>query len=412
MREGAALLQGIATCGNCGRKLKVYYQGKNSTPGYHCPGNTITNGRGLYCLRVGGVRIDAAVAEAFLKTVEPGGLEAAMIAESELEAEHDAAKEQWRLEVERLRYEAGHAERRYRAVDPENRLVARGLERDWEQRLQKLADAETELTRREQSTPQALSQKNRVRIHELSKDLTQVWSAPTTVDRDRKELLQTLLEEVCISVDREAAVARLILRWRGGMISDLEIDLWNPSVPTIKTDEDTVQLIKRLAVHYPDGMIAGILNRQERKTATGQTFTANRVSSLRNHRKIPRYKKSDHPDDGDLATVEKTAALLNVAPSTVHRWLNDGFVAGEQLTPGAPWRIRITDDLLSYIVEETPDGYVPMQVATKKLGVSRQTVLQRVKRGELDAVHVRCGKQTLLKIKMLDNQPKLFNELS
>jgi DNA invertase Pin-like site-specific DNA recombinase len=412
VREGAALLQGIATCGNCGRKLKVYYQGKNSTPGYHCPGNTIVNGRGHYCLRIGGVRVDKAVSEAFLKAVEPGGLEAAIAAEANIETEHDAALEQWRLEVERLQYEAGQAERRYRAVDPDNRLVARGLEKDWEKRLQNLADAEAELAQRERSKPLAISPKDRDRIRSLGKDLSQVWTATTTTDRDKKELLQTLLEEVCITIDREANIGRLMLRWRGGMISDLKIDLWSPRIPTIKLDEDTDQLIRRLAVHYPDGMIAGILNRQGRQTATGQKFTANRVASFRSYRKIPRYKRPGHQGDGELATVERTAELLNVAPSTVHRWLNDGFIAGEQLTPGAPWRIRITDDLLSSITEETPEGYVPMQVATKKLGVSRQTILQRVKRGELEAIHVRCGKQTLLKIKVLDNQPGLFDELS
>ena len=82
-----------------------------------------------------------------------------------------------------------------------------------------------------------------------------------------------------------------------------------------------------------------------------------------------------------------------MAPSTLHRWINDGFIAGEQLTPGAPWRIRITPELLACFVEQTPAGYVPMQDATRILGVSRQTVLQRVKRGELDAVHVHHGKR-------------------
>ena len=98
-----------------------------------------------------------------------------------------------------------------------------------------------------------------------------------------------------------------------------------------------------------------------------------------------------------------------MAPSTIHRWLADGFIAGEQITPGAPWRIRMTDELRNRFVEQAPDGYIPMLEATRQLGVSRQTVLQRVKRGELKAVHVRCGRRKGLRIKVIDSQHGLFD---
>jgi DNA invertase Pin-like site-specific DNA recombinase len=143
IREGKALLQGIATCGRCARRLKIYYQGKHSTPGYYCPASHIVNGRGMYCLRVGGLRIDQAVSRAFLDAIAPAGIEAALLAEKNIEVDHQAALDQWRLQVERLRYDAEKAERRYRTVEPENRLVARTLETEWEQRLNELAAAET-----------------------------------------------------------------------------------------------------------------------------------------------------------------------------------------------------------------------------------------------------------------------------
>jgi excisionase family DNA binding protein len=97
-----------------------------------------------------------------------------------------------------------------------------------------------------------------------------------------------------------------------------------------------------------------------------------------------------------------------MAPSTLHRWVNEGFVAGEQITPGAPWQIRLTEELRQRFVEEAPDGYVVMQEATQLLGVSRQTVLQRVKRGELNAVHVCRGRRKGLRIRVIDEQPDLF----
>lgn len=412
VREGAALLQGIATCGSCGRRLRVYYQGKNSTPGYYCAGDKIINGRVTHCLRVGGVRVDEAVATAFLAAVTPAGIEASLKAAEMLEAERDAALDQWRLEVERVRYEAERAERRYRAVEPENRLVARGLEAEWEKRLRELASAEAEFERREQRRPRAPSSEQRQALLDLGADVERVWSATTTTDRDRKELLRTLLEEVIVAVDRAASQAHLTMRWRGGAITEIDVSLWRARHAPIRTDEDTIDLVRRLAAHYTDAIIAGILNRQGRRTARGLRFTANRVGNLRRHWDIPRFEPSGEPPQGDLVTVEGAAQILGVAPSTVHRWLNDGFIAGEQLTPGAPWRIRMTEELRARFVEEEREGYVPMIEATKILGVTRQTVLQRVKRGELEAIHLCRGKRKGLRIKVIDQQPDLFDNLS
>ena len=409
VREGSALLQGIACCGRCGRKLAVHYQGRNSTPGYHCPGKEMVEGRGQYCMSIGGVQIDRAIADAFLAALTPAGLDAALAAAEALEANFDASLEQWRLEVERARYEAERAERRYRAAEPENRLVTRGLETEWEQRLRDLAKAEAELAAREQRRPRTLSQDERDAISALGSDLGRVWSADTTTDSDRKELLRTLVDEVIVAVDRAARRADLTLRWKGGAITELEVALPRPQ-PKIRTDEDTVALIRRLAVHYPDALIAGILNRQGRLSATGQRFTAGIVQSLRHSRQIPCHEPSTGATEGDLVTVAEAARILEVAPSTVHRWLNDGFIAGEQITPGAPWRIRMNDELRSRFVEEAPPGWLAMLEATIALGVSRQTVLQRVKRGELNAVHVRRGRRKGLRIQAIRPSGTLFDE--
>ena len=171
VREGAALLQGLARCGKCGRRLHTHYTGRNAAPGYHCSGKNIVEGRGVYCLNVGGVQIDRAVVEAFLKALMPAAMEATEFAAQQLEAGHDAALAQWRLAVERARYEAERAERQYRAVEPENRLVARGLETEWEKRLRDLALAEAELARREQQHPRTLSPEEKKKLRSLGSDL-------------------------------------------------------------------------------------------------------------------------------------------------------------------------------------------------------------------------------------------------
>jgi DNA invertase Pin-like site-specific DNA recombinase len=410
VREGSALLQGIADCGRCGRKLKVHYQGRrgHQSPAYHCPSSVLVEGRGSWCLRVGGGQIDQAVAGALLAALTPAGVKAALQAAEALEADHDAALTQWRLQVERARYQAERAERRYRQVEPEHRLVARGLERDWEHALTELANAEAELALREQQRPRTLTPAEREQLLTLGADLGRVWAAPTTTDRDRKQLLRCLIDDVILDVAREQRRATVTIRWKGGALTELAVPLPRQQ-PSIRTDEDTIALLERLAAHYDDATIAGILNRQGRRSATGERFTQIIVGSLRRHRGIPAHKPPAEPPDGELLPIRKAADELGVAPSTLHRWLNDGFIAGEQDTPGAPWRIRVNDKLRALFVEHAPTGYVPIVDAMRLLGVSRQTVLQRVKRGELDAIHVRNGRRKGLRIRVPEPETALFD---
>jgi hypothetical protein len=354
--------------------------------------------------------VDQAVVEAFLEAVAPAGLEAAIVAQNLGEAQDQSALKQFRLQAERARYEAERAERRYRAVEPENRLVARTLETEWENRLHDQRAAEAERARQEQEQRLQLTDAQREQIRSLGSDLRRVWGAPTTTDRDRKELLRSLLEEVKIDVLADQAKAHLVLRWKTSAVTELDLVWRVPRKAPIRTDEDTLDLLRRLAIHHPDTVIAGVLNSQGRKTARGESFTANRVASLRTHRKIPCYQAPTTPPEGELLSVQAAADQLGVAASTLLRWLADGFIGGEQVTPGAPWRIRMTKELKALIVPEVPPGYVAMPQAMRMLGVSRQTIMQRVKRGELSVVHVSRGKQKGWRIRILDNQPQLLDQ--
>lgn len=132
------------------------------------------------------------------------------------------------------------------------------------------------------------------------------------------------------------------------------------------------------------------------------------MQSLRHHHKIACYQPSNQPREGELLNVSAAAKILGIAPSTLLRWLNDGFVAGEQDTPGAPWRIRLTDELRRMVVNDAPDGWLALHHASRALGVSRQTVLQKVKRGELHAVLTRTGRRKGLRIQVPTPQDALF----
>lgn len=177
------------------------------------------------------------------------------------------------------------------------------------------------------------------------------------------------------------------------------------------TDEDTVDLVRRLAERYDDRTIAAILSKQGRRTGVGLSFTRSRVTSLRASRDIPVHRATaDTPSSDDESVLSITAAekTLGVNRTTLYRWLRDGFIEGEQLTPAGPWHIRITDELRRRIVPEVPDGWVGLDQAAKVLGVARQTVLHKVQRGELEAVHVNRGKRKGLRINVNAATPGLF----
>ena len=211
-----------------------------------------------------------------------------------------------------------------------------------------------------------------------------------------------------VTVDDQARTARLVLHWKGGLLSETIADLPRPK-PPYRTSEDTVSLIGRLAAHYDDSMITKVLNQQKRRTATGMSFTPANVATIRKRHGIPSCHSRDAPDpDGEMMSVHQAAAELGITASTLYRWLNDGFVPGEQVTPGAPWQIRLTPAIRDLVADDAPAGWVPVQVATAALGVSRQTVLQRVKRGELRAVHIRAGRRKGLRIELPAPQDGLF----
>jgi DNA invertase Pin-like site-specific DNA recombinase len=413
VREGCALLQGLAICGVCGRKLGVYYHVTTNpdrprgAPGYQCSGGVLVGGgQARRCTRVSGLRVDAAVAEHVLATVTPLAIQACLAAADHLEADHDTALQQWRRQAEQARYAAAKAERRYRAVDPDNRLVARGLETEWEHALRAARDADAELARRQAARPARLSAAEKDALIALGTDLPTVWAAPTTTDRDRKELLRTLLDDVTITVDGQAHHAHLVIRYKGGLITHTDAALPRPG-PPFRTSEDTQDLIGRLAEHYDDSMIAKILNQQRRKTAKGLSYTPANVATIRRRWSIPGPGPGTDSREEPI-TMAEASRRLRVPMATLHAWVRDGLLPAEQLTPGAPWRIQLIDQIHALLADDAPADWVPMQVATRALGIPRDAVLQKIKDAELRAVHIRTGQRKGLRIQLPTPQASLF----
>lgn len=396
----------LLRCGRCGRKMQVTYSGSDGhSIRYACVRGFHHHGTETTCQTLGGARLDKAIAAAFLEAVTPAGIAASVGAITELTEQHEGRLAGQRLALERAEFEAQRAERQFDACEPENRLVARTLERKLEETLAMVAREQHALAALEHARPAPLTPPEREALSSLARDLPKLWAANSTTPRDRKELLRALIDEVVVTVKRPENTAEAEIFWEGGAHSTLTVKLPRQG-QTTRTDEDTIELIARLAAHHPDQQIAAILNRQHRTTGTGNPFTATRVRSARQRARIPAAPPPD--PNSDTVTIEQAAAQLNASPATIRRWLRQGLLPGEQVTTNATWRIRLTDEIRSQFVPAIPDGYLPLNEAAKRLGVARQTVLHQVQRGQRHAVQVTTGRRKGLRIQVLQAETGLF----
>lgn len=404
-REGHGLLQGIIRCGQCGRRMRTAYSGKGHTVSYLCDRTSQLQATTRTCQRIGGLRLDRAVAASFLEVISPAAVTATSEAVEELARQHEARTQQQRLALERAEYETGRARRRYEACDPDNRLVARTLERALEETLAAVERERHALQAVERTQPAPLTETERRAVSRLARALPRVWEAPTTTDRDRKELLRALVTEVVLTVDRTEGRARLEIFWEGGATTELAVALNTTSPKRTDTPTDLVTLITRLASQH-DAQIAAVLSRQGRLTATGLPFTAARVAGIRERAHIPAAPPPD--PESQLVSIRHAAEELSVSTQTIRRWLAEGLLAGEQLAPHAPFRIRLDDDVRQRFIADVPDGYLALRDAAQTLGVARQTVLNQVRRGERRAIHVTNGRRGGLRIEVRTGEGQLF----
>jgi Recombinase/Recombinase zinc beta ribbon domain/Helix-turn-helix domain len=420
VREGRALLQGLGRCGICGRRMYVSYGGHRSRQGaartmqYRCM-RARQAGGGPDCQTIGGRRIDHAVVHAFLEVTAPAGVEATRVADEELRHEHEALAGYWRLQIEQAEYAAHRAERQFHAVEPEHRVVARELERRWNDRLSELDAVRSQAQAAQRARP-GLTEPERVRAQTLGRDLSTVWNAATTTNRDRKRLLRCVIEEAQLTTEPSRYLVRIV--WKGGAITDREVTRHPRGGTGYVTAVDTVDLVCRLAVEFDDAQIARILNKQGRRSGRGNTFTKARVTSLRGHYGIAACQQTQarDPREGPF-TADEAAAELGVAMHTIHRWLREGILAGEQATPGAPWRIVLTEVIRQRLAGgEAPTGWVRLTDAARRLGLSKSHVAYLVKAGKLPAVHATVGKRRCWRINISSatcgRQPALFDQMA
>ena len=363
VREGTALLQGIVLCGRCGRRMSIHYLQDGVTPVYKCDQAYHQFGEPT-CQSIRGDDIDAAVAQLFLETVQPAQLEVSLATLEQIETRAKQIDQQWQLRLERVRYEADLARRRLFAVEPENRLVARNLERNWNEKL-----AEVERLEREYLTwpkPKALqpTAQQRQQILALAQDLPTVWHAPTTTFAERKQLLRFLIKDVTLT--RHQSTIHLGIRWQTQALSELNVPCPKRIYEAQQTPSVVVDRIRQLASTYSDPHIASLLNQADLTTGTGKPFTGNRVRWVRNRYDIPTACPdapsacpSGQRGDGRYST-QAVATLLNVCDSTILRWCEAGRLDSLQSVPNGPRWIKLTPELIAQLRKPTrrhPSGH-------------------------------------------------------
>jgi DNA invertase Pin-like site-specific DNA recombinase len=326
-REGPALLQGIIICGRCGHRMTVRYhaRGGKDLPTYVCQRDGIENARRI-CAAIPGHTLDEHIAQLLITTLTPLAVEAAFQVSAELRqraAEADALRA---AHVERARYHADLARRRYLAVDPANRLVAGTLEADWNTALRALNDAQAAYDQAREQHDGQLTDAQKARIAQLVTDLPGIWNDPATPMRERKRIARLLLTDVTVTRTSDTITAHV--RLAGGQARTLTLPVPEPAWKIRQTKASTIAEIDRLLDHHTCAEIAGILRSRGLPSGEGRPFTPVMV-----HRVIRTYQLRSRRQRllaAGLIPLTQMAGQLGVSTGTVKIWYHAGIVSGQR----------------------------------------------------------------------------------
>ena len=322
-REGPALLQGLAVCGRCGERMTVryYVDHGQQLPEYLCQKRGIENAEPP-CQRLLGKDVDRVVGELMVQTVTPLAIETALKVHEELRSRASQADALRHQQVERARYEAELAQRRYLAVDPDNRLVAQSLEAEWDHKLRALREAQHEYERRREAEQRSLEAEQRDQVLALAGDFPRLWADPAVPQRERKRMIRLLVEDVTlVRTDKVAAH----VRFRGGATHSIYLPLPKNAAELRRVDPAVVAEVDRLLDDHTDSEIVEILSSRGLRPGVAEHFSLRIIYILRRS-----YGLEDHYSRlrrRGLLTLEEISQLLGADPCTIKAWARSGHIA-------------------------------------------------------------------------------------
>ena len=321
-REGPALLQGLIICGLCGDRMTVRYhtRGGRLIPDYVCQRKTIEQAK-QPCQAIPGAHLDQAIGELLVETVTPMALEVALAVQQELADRVHEVDRLRRQQVERSRYEADLAQRRYMRVDPDNRLVANTLESFWNQKLRELTEAQEEYERQCQSENFLLDEQRRAEILALATNFPRLWQDPHTPDRERKRMVQLILEDVTLIKSTQITAH---VRFKGGATRSLTLPIPPLAWQLYQTNPLVIKEVDHLLDQHTDGEIAAILNERSLRSGRGKSFNPMIVARIRSKYGLTdRYSRLRA---AGMLTIQEIARILGVCDDTVKKWRCRGLL--------------------------------------------------------------------------------------
>lgn len=333
-REGATLLAGLLRCSRCGRRMRVAYSGtKGEIRRYHCLGAHHSHA-GPRCISFAGRGVDEALQREILLILQPAAIEASIRAAERLRMVEQEKREAISLAMKQATYEADRAFRQYNAVDPDNRLVAAQLEKRWERAIEKVTAREMELAAID-TDRRELTGQERSELLTLGQQLPCIWRDQRCDMRLKKMIVRTLIEEIMADVDSDPCHVVLTVHWKGGTHSIVRVKKGRAGYSRIRTDKDTISIVREMALLMPDRDIATTLNRLGRKSIHGKNWTRELVKSLRKGHSIPVYDPQDRERLG-IITMDDAANALGVYPMAIRRMIDKAIIKTRQIAPRAP----------------------------------------------------------------------------
>ena len=314
-RKSPALCQGIIRCGSCGAAMQTRYHHRSHPHGAYCCDRANSHQPTDTCRCIDAACVDAIVAERLLAAVTPVEVTLALDAAAEVTSRVRRTVHAATLAVEHARYAADRAERAFHAVEPENRLVARTLETQWEARLGELADAEAALADTQAQLPVL---PDHTALADLAGDVNALWTAPTTTDRDRKRLLRTLIADVTVLGEPDRTKISIGIRWHTGATE--RITRPRPTGP--RTPPQAMAMICELAPTHTNRQISDQLNATGHHSACGHRFNPGIIDNLRREHHLP----AAQPIREHEITVADATTILNVSRGTVYYWISQGHI--------------------------------------------------------------------------------------
>ena len=334
-RGGGALLAGVLYCGTCGLRMVCRYN-KAHKPRYDCPRNMLHAEPGS-CCTLTAAPLDSLVEQQVLRAIEPAALELSLRTLSDLQQERERLNRHWQQNLERVRYEVANAERRYRAVDPENRLVARTLEQQWDAALQKERSVIEDHERFQRESPRTLTTRETALIRSLADDLPAVWNAPTTTALDKQDVIRCLIERVSVETPQAHEHVEVTITWVGG-----DVTRHHTRRPVMKYDqlEDFPRLRDSIAAWHEQGLtsaeIAEQLNREGFRPPSSRAtqFTRPLVAQLMCRLGLAASRDGHGVLGRSEWWLRGLAEKLHVGPCRVRNWIFKGYVHWRKLPAG------------------------------------------------------------------------------